>query len=64
MLTEALAIFFVQIVYQLFDHIFGQAFDQIFGKGFDQGSGEGKNHKYSIQYYPAQVENLENLKNH
>ena len=31
----------------------GQVFDQIFGLGFDQGLGEGKNHKYSLQYYPA-----------
>ena len=30
-----------------------QVFDQIFGQGFEQGLGEGKNHKYSVQYYPA-----------
>ena len=29
-------------------------FDQIFGQGFDQGFEEGKNHKHSVQYYPAE----------
>ena len=37
----------------MFGQIFDQVFDQIFGQGFDQGLGEGKNHKYSVQYYPA-----------
>ena len=38
---------------QIFDQIFGQVFDQIFGQGFDQGFWGGKNHKYSVQYYPS-----------
>ena len=38
---------------QSFSQIFGQVFDQIFVQGFDPGLGEGKNHKYSVQYYPS-----------
>ena len=39
---------------QIFAQNFGEVFDQIFGQGFDQGFGGGKkNHKYSVQYYPA-----------
>ena len=35
------------------DQVFGQVFDQIFAQGFDQGLAEGKNHKYTVQYFPA-----------
>ena len=44
---------FLENVDKIVDEIFGQVFDQIFGQGFDQGLGEGKNHKYSVQFYPA-----------
>ena len=30
-----------------------QFFDQVFDQILDQGFGEGRNHKYSVQYYPA-----------
>ena len=35
-------------------NIFGQVFDQVFGQDSDQVLGEGKNHKYSVQYYADQ----------
>ena len=33
--------------------ILGQIFGEVFGQGCDQALGEGKNNKYSVQYYPA-----------
>ena len=39
---------------KILGHIFDQIFGQVLGQGFDQGSGEGKNHKHSVQYYPAE----------
>ena len=52
---------------QIFDQIFGQVFDkifvQIFDQDFDQGFGEGKNHKYSVQYYPDQGKATKNVNN-
>ena len=49
---------------QIFDHTFGQVFEQIFGKDFDQGLGEGKNYKYSAQYYAAQGKHIKNKQKH
>ena len=43
---------------------FGQIFDQMFGQEFDQGLGEGKNHKYSVQYYSAQGKIVKNHQKH
>ena len=42
--------------------MFGQIFDQILGQDFDQGFGGGKNHKHSVQYYPAEGKNNKDLK--
>ena len=38
---------------------FGEVFDQIFGQGFDQGLWEGKNHKYRVQYFPAEGKSIQ-----
>ena len=46
----------------MFGQMFDQVFDQMFGHGFDQGWGKGKNHKYSVQYYPAEGKHLKNNK--
>ena len=35
--------------------------DQIIGEVFGQGLGEGKSHKYSVQYYPAQGKTMKNV---
>ena len=42
--------------------MFGQIFDQMFAQGFDQGFGEEKDHKYSVQCYPALRKNVKNHK--
>ena len=54
---------FGQIFDQIFDQIFGQVFDQGFDQGFDQVLGEGKNNKYSVQYYPDKGKHFKNTKN-
>ena len=44
---------FGQFVGRISVKIFDQTFGRIFAQSFDQGLGEGKNYKYSVQYYPA-----------
>ena len=45
---------------KLFKPNFDQMFGQVFGQGFDQCFGEGKNLKYSVEYYPVLGKHLKN----